>query len=244
MNRTIKNALYILLILTLSASTALLAYLHFFAPGDRTLAGEWRMEVDMTGRAAAEAFGWLQDIEGISVSREEVEARMQNLTVQVNLVFQETGRFEGVFYGSVPPESYEACRQAAYEAFAAEFLALLAERLRMAGYGDGMDRENLEALVTETFGMSTLEYLMSRGPALLPSLEELQGRYEGSGVYEARDGILTRQFETGGAGAVKTENYIRKEGSLILSGEAEEDGSGYFGEQYPVLYTLQDNETE
>ena len=244
MRRAAKNTVFTLLLLFLCAATALFAYLYFFQPGERDLSGEWDAELDMGSRAAVMALDWLQDIEGVSVSREEVEARMQNLTVQVNLVFQETGRFEGVFYGSVPPESYEACRQAAYEAFAAEFLALLAERLRMAGYGDGMDREKLEALVTETFGMSTLEYLMSRGPALLPSLEELQGRYEGSGVYEARDGILTRQFETGGAGAVKTENYIRKEGSLILSGEAEEDGSGYFGEQYPVLYTLQDNEAE
>ncbi len=116
---------------------------------------------------------------------------MQDLTIQVNLTLEQTVRSEGTFQCYVLPESYDACNQAAYEAFAMAFQELLTERLRMAGYTGGTDREALEALVTETFGMSTVSYLMSNGPALLPALEDLQVQYDGRGTYETAEGILT-----------------------------------------------------
>lgn len=163
---------------------------------------------------------------------------MQDLTVQVNLTFEQTARSEGTFRCNVLPESYDACNQAAYEAFAAAFRRLTAERLRMAGYGGDTDEEAVEALVLETFGMSTVSYLMSCGPALLPSLEELQSQYDGNGTYKAAEGILTRQFDADGSDAAKTECYIRKGSSLILSEEAGPVTQAGFSDHYPVLYIL------
>lgn len=238
MRRTMKNAILLLLLLTLSASTALLAYLHFFAPDDGNPAGEWTADLDMTEQAAVTAFGWLQDIEAVSVSLEDVESCMQGLTIQVNLTLEQTARSEGVFRCQVLPGSYEACNQAAYEAFARAFRELLAERLLMAGYAGGTDEEAVEALVRETFGMPTVSYLMSCGPALLPSMEELQAGYDGSGVYEAAEGILTREFDGGGPVDVRSERYIRKGASLILSEEAGAASAGFLWERYPVIYTL------
>lgn len=236
MRKTIKNVILTLLIITLSASTAFLAYLHFFASGDRNPSGEWVTELDMTEQAAVTALDWLQDIEAISVSLEDVESRMQNLTIQVNLTLEQTDNSKGTFHCNVLPESYDACHQAAYEAFAAAFRELLAERLRMAGYTDGTDEEAVETLVTETFGMSTVSYLMSCGPALLPSLEELQIEYDGSGVYEATGDILTRQFDTDGNTIIK-ERYIRHRSSLVLSKEMDSDAAAFSG-HYPMVYTL------
>lgn len=244
MKKSIKNTIIILLILTLSASTALLTYLYFFAPEggrlsrNQDLSGEWIANLNMTERAAVTAQGWLQDIEAVSISLEEVEEYMQDLTIQISLTFDQTARSEGTFRCYVVPESYDACNQAAYEAFAAAFQALLIERLRMAGYTGSTDAEAIEALVTETFGMSTVSYLMSCAPALLPSLETLQTQYDGSGVYQTAEGILTRQFDTGGAVVTKSESYIRKDFSLILS---EDDGSihsGRFSGFEPMIYTL------
>ena len=93
----------------------------------------------------------------------------------------------------------------------------------MAGYMGGTDKEDLEALVTETFGMSTVSYLMTFGPALLPSLEDLQAQYDGSGTYEATEGILTRRYDNG---TTKTENYVWESSSLVLAEEEESDGQG------------------
>lgn len=216
MRRTVKNTIYTLLLLTLSVSTAFLIYLRFLESKDKDLSGEWTADLNMTEQAAAKAFSWLQDIEGVSVTLEELGGYMQDLTVQVNLTFEQTARSEGTFRCNVLPESYDACNQAAYEAFAAAFRRLTAERLRMAGYGGDTDEEAVEALVLETFGMSTVSYLMSCGPALLPSLEELQSQYDGNGTYKAAEGILTRQFDADGSDAAKTECYIRKGSSLIL----------------------------
>ncbi|MBD5476470.1 MAG: hypothetical protein HDR17_10920 [Lachnospiraceae bacterium] len=239
MRKTIKNAVFILLFLTLSVSTALLAYLHFFASDDKDLSGEWTANIDMTEQAAVAAFSWLQDIEGVSVSYEEIESYMQGLTTEVNLTFEQTERSAGIFQCNISPESYEACNQAAYAAFATVFQELLSERLRMTDYAGSTDKEATEALVTETFGMSTVSYLMSYGPTLLPSLEELQAGYDGSGTYEITDDILTRQFENGGAVTTKAEYYIRKESNLILSEEIDSVSDGPLSDYYPIVYTLQ-----
>ena len=232
----------VLLLLTLSVSTAFLAYLHFFAPDDKDLSGEWIAELDITAQAAVTALDWLQDIEAVSISLEDMESYMQDLTIQVNLNLEQTARSEGTFQCNIPPESYDICRQAAYEGFAAAFRDLLAERLRMAGYTGNTDEEAMESLALETFGMSTVSYLMSCGPALLPSLEELQSRYEGSGTYEVAEGILTRQFDTGEAAAARVERYIRQGSSLILSEDTDPDTDGFLTNYYPVIYTLKQNE--
>lgn len=236
--KTIKNVIFILLFITLSISTALLAYLHFFSPDDNDLSGEWIANLDITDQAAVTALAWLQDIEAVSISLEDMETYMQELTIQVNITMEQTGNSEGIFHCHVSQESYDACKQAAYEAFAAAFHELLTERLYMAGYTDCTDREDIEALVTESFGMPTVSYLMSYGPSLIPSLEDLQAGYDGSGTYEAAEGILTRQFDAGGSSTVKSEYYILKDSNLILSGEAVSDFADDTSDYYPVIFTL------
>lgn len=238
MRKTIKNVVFTLLLLTLCASTALLTYLHFFASDDRELSGEWTANLDMKQQAAVTALGWLQDIEAVSVSLEDMESYMPDLKIQINLTLEQTAPSEGIFRCSVLTESYDACNQAAYEAFAMAFRDLVSERLHMAGYTGSTDAEAMEALMTETFGMSTVSYLMSCGPALLPSLEDLQAAYNGSGTYEATGDILTRRFNAGGSVTAKAEYYIRKGSRLILSEEISSASAGLFSDHYPVVYTL------
>lgn len=239
MGKIIKKVLCTLLFLTLFASTILLAYLHFFAPDQDDLSGEWSTSLDLTAQAAVTALDWLQDIEAVSLSLEDMEGYMQGLTIQVNLTLEQTSQTGGTFHSSIPPESYEACRQAAYLAFATAFQDLLARRLHMAGFPDSTDRASLEDLVQETFGMSTLSYLESCGPALLPSLEELKARYGCSGTYQATEGILTRQFDTPGAALTEiTESYIREGSYLVLTGEGSIP-QGLLPGTYPVVFTLQ-----
>lgn len=244
MRKTIKTVVFTILFLALIASTALLAYLHFFASddmwlsGDKDISGEWTADLDMTQQAAFTALGWLQDIEGISVSMEDMESYMQDLTIQVNLTLEQTAQSEGTFRCSVLPESYDVCYQAAYEAFAEVFRELLTERLRMADYTGGTDRETIEALVSETFGMSTVSYLMSYGPALLPPLEDLQIQYDGRGTYVTADGILTRQFDAGRPVATSVECYMCRDSDLILYEETDSASPGLLSDYYPMVFTL------
>ena len=242
MGKIIKNTIVTILLLTLSASTAFLAYLHFFASDDKDLSGEWTANLDMSENAAVAAYNWLEDIEAVSVSLEDIENDMQWLTVQVNLTFEQTDSAAGTFQCYVSPESYDACKQAAYEAFAGEFRELLAQRLYMAGYTDSTNEEEVEALVTETFGMDTVSYLMSYAPALLPSLEDLQSEYDGSGTYEVSDDILFRWFEADGGTVLKTEYFIRKDSSLILPKDSTPVESDTLKAFEPVIYTLEQTE--
>lgn len=242
MGKIAKNILYTLLFLSLSILTAFLIYVHFFRPDDRDLSGEWTAQLDMTKQAAVTAFIWLQDIEGVSVSLEEIETDMPDLTIRVNMTMEQAGQSGGSFSCAVQPESYAACDQAAYEAFAAAFRKLTAERLRMAGYTDSADEESVEALIGETFGMSADSYLRTCAPALLPSLEELQAGYDGGGTYEAADGVLVRQFDREGTTVTRSEHYIREDSSLVLSGEMEGNSSDIVSDHYPIIYTLKPSE--
>lgn len=236
--KIMKNATVTFLLLMSGLLLILLIYSYCFNAGGRNFSGEWTANLDMTEQAAVRAIDWLQDIEGVSVSLEEVESYMKELTIQVNLAMKQTARFQGGFRCYIVPESYEACNQAAYEAFAMSFRELLGERLRMSGYEGDTGQEAVEALVTETFGMSTVSYLMSCGPALMPSLEELQARYDGSGTYEVTGDIFIRQFDAGGEDIPKEEYYFRKDDNLILTKEADSAASDSFFTNYPVIYTL------
>ena len=244
MGKIIKNTIVTILLLTLGAFTAFLVYLHFFASDDKDLTGEWTANLDMSENAAVTAFNWLEDIEAVSVSLEDIEKDMQLLTIQVNLVFEQTDSAAGTFRCYVSPESYDACKQAVYEIFAGEFRDLLAQRLHMAGYTDSTDEEAVEALVMETFGMDTVSYLMFYAPALLPPLEELQEKYDGSGTYEVSDDILTRYFESDGNVILKTEYYIRKDSSLILPKDSSPVESDTLKAFDPVIYTLEQTEVQ
>ncbi len=239
MKKTIKNVILTLLFVTVSISTVFFAYLYHSASDDGELAGEWTASLDMTKQAAVTALSWLQEIEGVSVSLEEMEVCMQDLCIQINLTLVQTSRSQGTFHCNVMQESYDACRQAAYAAFAGAFEELLAERLSMAGYTGSMDEEAMEALIIETFGMPMDAYLMSYGPELLPSLEELQTHYDGSGTYQTEGNILTRQFDGGAAVTTRVDYYIRKDASLILSEGNNAAPAGLSVDEAPVVYALQ-----
>lgn len=235
MRKIIKNTVFVILFSVLVIFAVLLIYLFFYASDDKNLSGEWTAHLDMTEQASVTALGWLQNMEAVSVSMQDMKSRMQGLTIELHLTLEQTGRSAGTFRCSVLQESYAACSQAAYEEFAAVFRELLAERLHMAGYTGGTDEE---ALVMETFGMSTTSYLISCVPDLLPPLEDLQAQYDGSGTYETADDILTRQFDNDQFVRAKTERYIRKDSTLILTEETNSPPSGYYTEHYPILYFL------
>lgn len=220
-----------ILFLFLITSTVLLTYLHFFAPGEKDLSGNWTAKLDMTDQTAVTALDWLQDIEAVSITLEDMEQYMQGLNVEVNMTLEQTAREQGMFSCNIQTESYDACNQAAYEAFAAAFEELLIERLKKTGYTGDTDKESIETLVTETFGMPTVSYLMSCGPQLLPPLEDLQAQYDGSGTYTTEEGVLIRQFDDGWQVTAKTEYYLRKDSTLLLSEEA--------GYECPMIYLLQ-----
>lgn len=63
MRKYVKYSMIILLLLSVGIAAACVVYLFLFAPGDSDLSGEWTAELEMTGQAAATAYGWLKDME-------------------------------------------------------------------------------------------------------------------------------------------------------------------------------------
>jgi hypothetical protein len=112
MKKIMKNAIFTILFSVLIILALFLAYLFLYASNDRNLSGKWTADLDMTGQAAVTALGWLQDMEAVSVSLQDMEARMQGLTVKLDLTLEQTARSGGTFVSTVQQESYAACSQA------------------------------------------------------------------------------------------------------------------------------------
>ena len=58
MRRFMKKTIIALLVLSLGIVAVLMAYRICGAAGDRDLSGEWTAQLDMSGQAAAMAYGW------------------------------------------------------------------------------------------------------------------------------------------------------------------------------------------
>ena len=66
--------------------------------------------------------------------------------------------------------------------------------------------------------MTAAQYLDEKGPALLPSMDELGAIYDLSGTYEIKDGVMKRTI----AGKAICENYFTKDDYLMFTGVGED----------------------
>ena len=94
MKKIMNSIVYVILLPALIISTALLTYLHFFASNDNNLSGEWIATINMTEQVSFTALDWLQDIEAVSVSMQDMESHMQDLTIDLHMTFEQTARSE------------------------------------------------------------------------------------------------------------------------------------------------------
>ena len=171
-----------LVFLLLLGLTACLILQRLQSPS-RAVVGRWRMELDYTDYTAARAERWLRDAQ----LGDQVAAAEYFPALHVDVLF--TLRRDGSWERSLDEASYEAARAAAVDGMAASARQLLRLRVAATGRGGGPD-EYAEQLMRDALGISSSAYFASYGPQLLPSPEELRGRWAGSGKWTIADGRI------------------------------------------------------
>ena len=198
-----RFALVLFLVFLLLLGLAACLILQRLQSPSRAVVGRWRMELDCTDDAVSRAERWLRDAKlGDQVA---AAACFPSLHVDVVLTLRRDGSWER----SLDEASYETAQSAAVDGMAASARQLLRLRVAATGRGGGPD-EYAEQLIQDALGMSSSAYFASYGPQLLPSPEELRGRWAGSGKWTIADGRIDL-----GGGPV---DFLISDRLLVLTG--------------------------
>ena len=188
-------------ILLLSAIACALS-LRLYRRSDPSLAGQWRMELELTDIACARANAWLGAAElGGQV---DVNDDMPRLRVAVELKLTEDGSWSR----SLDADSLGNAQQKADAALHSALRKLLRLRIEYAGRPVSTDTE-LDTRLAEAAGMPVDTYLADYGPELLPTADALRALYDGSGSYEI-EGVHIRFDGLDGA------RYLADDALLVL----------------------------
>ena len=170
-------------ILLLSAIACGLS-LRLYRRSDPALAGCWKMELDLRETAAARANTWLQA--AALGTRVDAVEYMPPLRVNVELRLNADGSWSR----SLDVSSRDTAEKQAEAALHNALRELLRLRIEDAGRPVEAD-EKLEARMEQAAGMSVDSYLADYGPTLLPDMDTLRARYNGSGSFQI-DGVHIR----------------------------------------------------
>ena len=196
--------LLLLVILLLAAISCGLA-LRLYRRSDPLLVGNWRMQADYTDLARERANAWLR--EARLGEQTDTGAYLKPVKLPVELHLREDGTWSRTF----DPDKRAEAEKAAREALETALTELVRLRIQDAGRPEVTEQE-AEDRIAEAIGMSAGDYLELYGPALLPTAEELEAAYTGSGVYQIEGPYLHLE---GHASA----RYLADEVLLVLESE-------------------------
>ena len=172
--------------------------------------GTWQRDVDMTPYVVASMNEWFSD----PTTSSRVNFGTGKVYVKTDLVFSDDGNFTE----KINPESYEAAKSVAKEIALEGLRSFLEIRLESAGASAEDVGKTVDELIEEALEMTAAEYLDQKGPALLPTIDELGAIYGQSGTYEVKDGIMKRTI----SGKSICESYFTKDDYLMFTGTAED----------------------
>ncbi len=222
-NKTMKKfILYFclfLILLSLFAAGALV-FVHHATDPSRRLPGNYQAQIDYTRNIVDKGNQYLQDaFLGDQVS---VEDYLDPICIDLHLTFSK----EGTYLLEVDASSYARAEETAYAALKQALYELIRLRQEAAGKSARSDEE-IQSVLEELLGMPADEYLQTYGPSLLPSYEELEAAYAGSGTYEATRDLLILE---GG----KTRHILTDASTLVLTDPAgEEDPMVWYVDPQP-----------
>lgn len=167
-----------ILIAAIIVLLAVIAVLLFFWMKDRKRV--LHTQVDLSERAAANAYIFLSQIEENGITYANVKEAM----AEVKIDCTETPTKErGVYERKFDEGSVEKALQLAEEKFLLLYEGVLTYRLQAEGYTGNVDSDSLNRLMVDCYGISMKEYLKSQ-VTLLPTAEQLRQQYEGEVRYD------------------------------------------------------------
>lgn len=161
----------ILIILLIAALTVLgaKAYLQY-----RTLdsiEGTHEEYVDITESVAAGAEEWLEDVEGVTVTVQDISECMGELKITVVTECTLDSYDNLTVTRQVDRTSYDECRDQAYAGVSEYYKNIIRQRLSAAGIN--AENADIDAITEEATGMDVEEFVEQSLPDLFPDYEAL-----------------------------------------------------------------------
>ena len=132
--------------------------------------------VSMTEEVSARALVWLNEIDDINLSFDDVKECMGNLNIEIKYSPTET---KGIYTQEIVPGCYEQCESGAKAGLEKAYKLAVMNRLQLAGYSEPCTDETVENLMKSTFGLSVSEYISQCDISILPTEDELKAKYSG-----------------------------------------------------------------
>ncbi len=176
-DREKRTLILLLSVILLLAAVSCVLGVRLYSREQASPVGNWQMRLDMTELVRMQADAWLHEAE--LGSQVDVGNRLPQIQIAVSLKLDPDGNWSR----QVDAGSYEAAQKSARQALASSLRELVILRAAAAGRSVRNPKQ-AEALIADVIGMSGEQYLADYGPKLLPALEELQARYDGSGTWQ------------------------------------------------------------
>lgn len=139
-------------------------------------------EISITEEVTAKAYVWLNQIEDIDISYEEVRGIMGDISITVELKPSEN---KGMKLQEITDGSYQKCYDAAYNGMAEAYNRVVSKRLLDSGYEGELSANIVDSLMKEAYGLSVMDYLKQcEDLTIIPSEDELKQRFNVEVEYE------------------------------------------------------------
>lgn len=132
--------------------------------------------VSMTDEASARAYVWLNEIDDMPLSFDDVKECMGDFNLEIVLTPTEE---RGTYVQSLADGSYEYVENQAKTGFEKAYRLVVISRLKDSGVEGECTDETVDELMSKTFGVTVAEYLDSCEVELIPSKEKLESMYSG-----------------------------------------------------------------
>lgn len=130
--------------------------------------------VSMTEEASARAFVWLNKIDYMELSYEDVVSIMGQFNLEI---IKTPTKEKGVYTYALADNAYEYCQNQAQVGFERAYKQVIKNRIEKTGYEGEISDETVERLMLETFGMTVSDYLKQCDVKLLPAEDEINEKY-------------------------------------------------------------------
>ncbi len=128
--------------------------------------------VSMSEEAAARAYIWLNQMEDMPLSYEEIKEMMGD--IRLELILTPTGE-KGRYMRALADGTFEDCQEKAQAGLEKAYREVAGYRFFAAGY----EGDILDDMMQEVYGVSVSEYLSYCKVQLIPTLVELTEMYSG-----------------------------------------------------------------
>ena len=168
----------------------LVRFTDIFDESSKKLEGTWSMAMETSDYTALEIGRWLDDVSDYDADGEieKLRTKLADCDVTCEISFDTSSM---TYQIAVSEDEYNRCYEEAIQTLTSILDTLISKRIESSGISQSDIGMSVDELVVETIGMSIDEYIRTKGPKIMPSLEQIAHDTNHSGGYQVDKDVLS-----------------------------------------------------